>query len=252
MHILLYASRATPLTFIKKGWMSVHHIKKYGLPLLIVFTALFYIWDPSFIPSSATMLFKLIPMWLIIAYAFTLLPRPRKREHWLLITGLIFCMLGDYLLQWFVIGLSAFLIGHLFYISSFVHRFTFTRPRFLTMIIFLVYGGLMGFKLTEALQRNGETALIIPVIFYIIVIITMSWTAIMTGNTLAIVGSILFLISDSILAWNKFVADIDYSSVLIMSTYYAAQLCLARSLGRKNAVNKNSSVDAHHAETSKV
>jgi len=232
--------------------MPVHLFKKFGLPLLILLSALFYIWNPSFVPSSLRMLFKLIPMWLIIAYSFTLLPTPRKREHWLLIIGLFFCMLGDYLLQWFVIGLSAFLIGHLFYISSFVHSFTFTKPRFISIIIFLVYGGFMGIKLTEALQGNNESALIIPVIFYIIVIISMSWTAIMTGNMLAIVGSILFLISDSILAWNKFVADIEYSSILIMSTYYAAQFCLARSLGWKSVIKRNSSVGAHPTESSKV
>jgi len=110
----------------------------------------------------------------------------------------------------------------------------------------------MGIKLTEALQGNNESALIIPVIFYIIVIISMSWTAIMTGNMLAIVGSILFLISDSILAWNKFVADIEYSSILIMSTYYAAQFCLARSLGWKSVIKRNSSVGAHPTESSKV
>ncbi|WP_311280639.1 hypothetical protein [Peribacillus simplex] len=34
-------------------------------------------------------------------------------------------MLGDGLLIWFVLGLSAFLIGHLFYISAFFRLWTF-------------------------------------------------------------------------------------------------------------------------------
>lgn len=170
-----------------------------------------------------------------------MLPQSRKRQHWLLVIGLFFCMLGDYLLQWFVIGLTAFLIGHLFYIASFIHSFTFTWPRLSTLIAFMLYGGFMGMELVQALQSSNEHALIAPVLFYIVVIIMMSWTAVMTGNPLAIIGSILFLISDSILAWNKFVADIEYSSILIMATYYGAQFCLARSLSfnAKNAHNRH-------------
>ena len=40
---------------------------------------------------------------------------------------------------------------------------------------------------------------------------------------LVIYGSILFVISDSILAYNKFVFPISYSGLAIMSTYMAAQ-----------------------------
>ncbi|MFP3472641.1 lysoplasmalogenase family protein, partial [Micrococcus sp. SIMBA_144] len=54
--------------------------------------------------------------------------------------------------------------------------------------------------------------------------------AIMTGNKWAISGSLLFVLSDSILSWNMFVAAIPYSDVLIMSTYYSAQFLIAGSL----------------------
>lgn len=70
----------------------------------------------------------------------------------------------------------------------------------------------------------------IPVIAYIAVISTMLWTAIMTRNRYAMVGSLLFVISDSILSWNMFVAEIRYSNVWIMTTYYAAQFLIATSI----------------------
>lgn len=53
----------------------------------------------------------------------------------------------------------------------------------------------------------------------------------MTGNAAAIIGGVLFVISDSILSWNKF--NVAFSGPLIMLTYYAAQFCIANSIGMK-------------------
>ncbi|WP_307266083.1 lysoplasmalogenase family protein [Peribacillus sp. V2I11] len=41
------------------------------------------------------------------------------------------------------------------------------------------------------------------------------------------------MISDSILSWNKFIDDVAFSGPLIMLTYYAAQFCIANSIGMK-------------------
>lgn len=58
----------------------------------------------------------------------------------------------------------------------------------------------------------------------------MAWVAILTGNRWAAAGSLLFVASDTVLAWNMFVEAVPYSGVLIMTTYYGAQLLIARSL----------------------
>ena len=47
-------------------------------------------------------------------------------------------------------------------------------------------------------------------------------------------GAILFLISDALLAWNRFRMKFKSTQFLIMGTYYVAQWALAMSLGQPN------------------
>jgi uncharacterized membrane protein YhhN len=47
-------------------------------------------------------------------------------------------------------------------------------------------------------------------------------------------GAILFLISDALLAWNRFRMKLKSAQFLIMGTYYVAQWVLAMSLGQPN------------------
>ena len=47
-------------------------------------------------------------------------------------------------------------------------------------------------------------------------------------------GVILFLISDALLAWNRFRMKFKSAQFLIMGTYYVAQCALAMSLGQPN------------------
>lgn len=213
-------------------------MKKYVLPLLILLMSILYIFFIPSEPFAVKLLFKLIPMWLMIGYAFLQVPYSKTRTHYLILAGLFFCMLGDGLLVWFVVGLAAFLIGHLFYMTGFFSQWRFSIIRFLSIVPIGVYAWLMGKELVSSLQLSSNNNLIIPVIAYITVISFMLWSAIMTGNPWAIVGSILFVISDSILAWNMFVSDISYSGILIMSTYYCAQFLIARSLSAFRGSNR--------------
>ncbi|OME88842.1 lysoplasmalogenase [Paenibacillus lautus] len=206
------------------------YLKRYMLPLIILIMSLLYMFFIPSEPLAVKLLFKLIPMWLIILFAYRQFPPHRSRIHYLLLTGLFFCMIGDGTLIWFVVGLSAFLIGHLFYTSGFLGQWRYSAPRLLSIVPIAAYSVWMGIQLVSSLKSNGEQALIIPVIAYIAVISFMLWTAIMTGNRYAMLGSLLFVISDSILSWNMFVADIRYSDIWIMTTYYAAQFLIARSI----------------------
>lgn len=205
-------------------------MKRYMLPLIILIMSLLYMFFIPSEPLAVKLLFKLIPMGLIILFAYRQFPPHRSRIHYLLLTGLFFCMIGDGTLIWFVVGLSAFLIGHLFYTSGFLGQWRYSAPRLLSIVPIAAYSVWMGIQLVSSLKSNGEQALIIPVIAYIAVISFMLWTAIMTGNRYAMLGSLLFVISDSILSWNMFVADIRYSDIWIMTTYYAAQFLIARSI----------------------
>ncbi|RAZ78956.1 lysoplasmalogenase [Planococcus halotolerans] len=205
-------------------------MKKSFLPVLILAASILYIFFIPDEPLWFKLIFKLIPMVLIIMYAFLQMPGDKLKIHWLILTGLVFCSIGDATLHWFIIGLSAFLIGHLFYIAAFLTQWKYSLYRLLSILPLGIFGLVMGVRMLGALQASGDDALIVPVLFYIFAIILMAWSAFMTGNRWLIIGSLLFVASDSVLAWNMFVAPVAYSHLLIMSTYYSAQFSIAHSV----------------------
>ncbi|MEK5064445.1 lysoplasmalogenase [Cytobacillus sp. FSL R5-0596] len=206
-------------------------MKKLLIPFLIGLMAFLYIFIIPDEPLSVKVTFKLIPMVLIIIYAFRNLPPSPTPAMRLVMIGLFFCMLGDgFIAVSFVAGLGAFLVGHLFYLSGFLKLSQNTKGRVAAIIPIGLYSLIIGSRLIASLTEKEEHALVWPVIAYMMVISIMALSAILTGNRLAIAGSLLFVISDSILSWNMFVTDIVYSDVLIMTTYYAAQFLIASSL----------------------
>ncbi|WP_455661069.1 lysoplasmalogenase [Pradoshia sp.] len=213
-----------------------------SLSLLILFMSIIYIFFIPSEPFALKILFKLIPMWLIIYFAFIQKTGGTRQNKGLILTGLFFCMLGDGLLHWFIIGLSCFLVGHIIYIVGFLKQWSFSKLRCLSILPLFVFDLIIGEKLINALQLSGKDELIVPVLCYIGVISIMAWAAFMTGNWYAIFGSLLFVISDTILSWNMFIEDVANSHLLIMATYYAAQYCIASSI-------RNTSVQPVHDRT---
>lgn len=202
----------------------INSLRDRWLPPIIIVMSILYI-----IAIHSTV-FKLIPMVLIILFGLLQLPKVKELHHYLLVLGLLFCMLGDYSLQWFVIGLFSFLVGHVFYIFAFNLRRR-KRPINKTIgIAIIVYGIIMAIIMINALIKGNESGLIFPVILYIIVISIMVWTAWLTKHIWLMVGSFCFLISDSILSLSLFVGSIQGETLLVMSTYYGAQFCFARSM----------------------
>lgn len=143
-----------------------------------------------------------------------------------------FSVLGDILLMFvdqsphfFTVGLVAFLLAHIMYILVFlIHR---NKQKSIVgfVILLLVYASGLFYLLKDGL---GE--MLVPVIIYMIVILSMATTAfvrkgIVNSNSynLVFIGAIFFMISDSILALNKFYQPIPFSNISIMLTYALAQ-----------------------------
>ncbi|MGM9923905.1 MAG: lysoplasmalogenase [Bacillus sp. (in: firmicutes)] len=207
-------------------------MKRFAWPILIGLTGLLFIFVIPQENAYIRLVFKLLPMICIIIYAYrnqsTYVSIPHER---LILAGLFVCMLGDaFIIFSFILGLAAFLVGHLLYIGAFVRQRRLSSIRLAMILPIIAYGLFFGNKITAAISQSGEKNLILPVILYIAVISLMGWTAILSGNKRAVAGSILFIISDTILSWNLFVSDIPYSSELIMLTYYSAQFLIAGSL----------------------
>lgn len=182
-------------------------------------------------PTIVKLIFKVIPIALIIYYAYIQSQPHKTLTHNLVIIGLLFSIVADgSIIYSFIAGLIFFFIAHVFYIGAFARQFQFSILRASSIIPLILVSIWIGNGLINGLQQNKEEDLLIPVLLYIIIIMTMCWLAIMTKNIWATIGSILFVISDSILAWNKFVTPITNEEALVMITYYAAQLFIAHSL----------------------
>ncbi len=162
--------------------------------------------------------------------------------------GLIFALIGDVLLMldgeeplYFIFGLVAFLICHLFYISAFNLDMQSAPNRknkyfVISSIILALFCGGFFMYLRPYL---GE--LQIPVLFYCFVITIMvmlsvgRWGKIEnSGARMITIGALFFLMSDGFLAYNKFVVPIENSGVIIMSTYMLAQYFIV--MGTMNRV----------------
>lgn len=158
----------------------------------------------------------------------------------LMVWGFFFSLMGDSLLmfqsgskEFFMGGLGAFFIAHICYLWAFtkVYRdqeIEIIKKQGWTMVLILGYG----FFFFRLLQDNLG-AMMGPVIAYIAVITLMLLMAInrygRVGNRsfwLIAVGAVLFVISDSVLAWAKFMHPVNAAHLLIMGTYGTAQLCI--------------------------
>lgn len=169
---------------------------------------------------------KAITTILIILIPLSLSENIDKPFAKVMIVGLVFCLVGDIVLleeARFVYGLLAFLIAHLLFCYGFYFKNK-QRIKFISLIPYALIGISYFMFLHSSLG-----AIAIPVAVYISVIVFMSWLATelyfssKNKSHLAIlIGAILFLISDSTLAFNKFIGEFNYSSIMILGTYWLA------------------------------
>jgi len=76
-----------------------------------------------------------------------------------------------------------------------------------------------------------EPRLSTPVSAYIAVIGVMVAAALASGEPFAATGAIVFMASDTLIAWNRFVQPLSWAPVVIMVTYHLGQAGLVVSLG---------------------
>jgi uncharacterized membrane protein YhhN len=152
------------------------------------------------------------------------------KTHILLALG--FSLLGDILLMFveqfdsfFTLGLIAFLLAHVMYSLLFLkHRNTKVKAASCIAILIL-YASVVFYLL-----KDGLGAMLIPVSLYMIVILFMVLTAFLRKDKvealsykLVLSGAVFFIISDSLLALNKFYLPIPAAGIYIMLSYALAQ-----------------------------
>lgn len=156
--------------------------------------------------------------------------------HVLILLGLLASLAGDVCLmfeddRWFLVGLVSFLIGHIFYIAAFTIEGDASAP-FWYIVPFAIYGVLI---LRWLWPNLGEMKG--PVMMYVFVILIMAWQAANrwielkeTTTLLAMTGAYLFVLSDSVLAIERFRGTWRTARILVLGAYFTAQWLIALSV----------------------
>lgn len=208
------------------------------LPWVAVLTGLLAVAGNLLALPLLVLVFKPATTLLIIAWAWSRGTDAPAMRRWVR-TGLVLSLAGDVFLMWpegFLPGLVSFLLAHLAYIVAF------TRPvRFAARPIPFVGYVLIAAALLSQLWPGVPPALRAPVIAYVVCLAAMAaqagvlWLAARGTASEALarnaaLGGLLFMTSDTLLAFNKFSAPVPLSALWILATYWAAQGLIAMSL----------------------
>ena len=182
-----------------------------------------------------TYIFKPLAISLIILIGIIQSTEVSSVYRYLIVSGLIFALIGDIFLMLpsdrFLYGLSCFLITHIFYILAFI-----SDSSFPINYLYLIPGLIMGVIVLKLLLPYAG-AKTVPVILYSIILVFLLWQAIgridetfTHSSIIAFIGTIFFVFSDVVLAFNRIVRNFKSAQLFILSTYYTAQLFIAYSI----------------------
>jgi len=159
--------------------------------------------------------------------------------------GDIFLLFAD---KFFIQGLASFLIGHLFYISLIIVRIVMlsSSAAVLTdnlqslMVALVVWAGILivFYSIFGVLSKDNlvERGLWIAIQIYGWVLsglVALALFAALIFGDLSVglwflpIGAFLFLISDSLLAYDRFIKPLWSGQLWVLITYHCAQFCLA-------------------------
>lgn len=190
------------------------------------------------LPSFA-FVFKPLTTLLVIAYAWPRGADAPAVQRWVRI-GLVLSLAGDVALLWpvqgFLPGLVAFLLAHLAYIVAFT-RDTRLAARPAGFIAYAVIAG----AILAVLWPGVPQPLRVPVVAYVLCLASMAAQAFARWMAhhdradasrlrLGALGGALFMSSDALLATDRFHGGLALASLLVLSTYWLAQWCIASAL----------------------
>ncbi|NPA91396.1 MAG: lysoplasmalogenase [Chloroflexi bacterium] len=175
----------------------------------------------------------------MVALLLALITGPGSAHTRWFAAGVFFSLVGDVLLmlprEQFEGGIGAFFLAHVFYIVGFRSQCRYRHPaQVLLLAIHVLIAWAVGRPVLEGVKNSGHPRLRGPVAAYMGVLVAMHFCAWLTwwhtpsvGKALAIsAGATLFLLSDTLLAWNRFVARIHQARLKVRILYHVGQILL--------------------------
>jgi uncharacterized membrane protein YhhN len=183
--------------------------------------------------------FKPLTTLLILAMALRLSPAGPAGYRRPIVIGLLLSTLGDVFLMLpfagFVFGLGSFLLAHTAYLVALRKRGGWWRVRW-PLLAYAVVASLVLAWLWPGLPSELKA----PVIVYVVALAGMAALAASVwrecgGNAarIAAIGGAFFVCSDALLALDRFSAPLPGASLWVLTTYWIAQWCIARSVGEE-------------------
>ncbi|MFT4575793.1 MAG: putative membrane protein YhhN [Polaribacter sp.] len=181
---------------------------------------------------------------LLTLLAVVYLVSVNKPVFWYVL-GMFFCFIGDVLLlfkgaNFFMYGLAAFLVGHIVYIkitTNFLPK-DLTVKMITSAFPFVVFFGILMYLIYPNLEE-----MLIPVVIYGVTISTFGSVTFLnyrseksTENLWLFTGAIIFILSDSLIALNKFYEPNELYRVTIMITYILAQFLICKAMIVKSTI----------------
>lgn len=156
---------------------------------------------------------------------------------WQMCLAMLCSALGDYMGSCgnFIGQMGFFALAHIWIISYFIKRYkekvepdrklTAKAKGYMTMVIFCTLA-LLTVAFTVILPGAPQGIEKIGASCYAVIISTMLLLGLLQRSSLYALGAVLFVFSDFILAWNRFVEPVPYRNYLVLGTYYLAQWLL--------------------------
>lgn len=171
-------------------------------------------------------------MALLVGVAVALDPAVPARRWWFVAAGML-SLTGDVFLMLpadrFVAGLASFLAAHVAYIVGLRVGGGSGLALAGAAVAVALVAGVLARPILRAV-RAGQPGLAAPVAAYMVVISAMVAAALASGVVLAAAGAVLFLASDTLIAWERFVAPRRWHRLAIIVTYHLGQAGLVLSL----------------------
>jgi uncharacterized membrane protein YhhN len=178
--------------------------------------------------------FKPLTMVLVVSLAWERTLSFPSAYGYFILSGLCFSLLGDIMVmfprKFLRYGLLAFMAGYLFYILAF--RRDVEIVSYAALIPILGFAAIFYFYLYKGLSKMRW-----PVLVYTLIVSIMAWLGVNkyldlrdTKSFLVFIGCILLLISESVWAVNRFRKAFWLAEILILGTYFPAQLLFSLSI----------------------
>ncbi len=171
-------------------------------------------------------------MVLLIGVALAVDPVRPDTRAWF-VAALVASLVGDVLLMLraFVPGLGAFAVAHAAYVVGLdIDGGGSVTALVLAAVVVGAVSVLIGRRLLAGMAARGGSRERTPVLIYLTVITAMGASALATGRFLPIAGALLFMASDSLIGWRRYVHERSWMNVAVMVTYHLGQGLLVLSL----------------------